>query len=393
MALNDTADVVVDTRDSRTLAGLLTEIDGVTITTDESDARLGLTRWHVSGVGAAVLAMHPRPPTAMTSTAGSPGADDPPDQADLLVTGIRQAAQERYGRWYPTIDRDHDEQVITNPVVKIALGNPVPVPAPGQTDPPTAPDGPRVGIADAQIYAHQDLAGRYIGQPLTGPGPFTTAAPGHATFVAGTVLRRAPSAQLVCVTALGHNEANTSWQVATRLMSFLAEEVDVLNMSIGCVVDAEPPLALRRAIDRLAGRTVLVAAVGNQDANTRGEPMYPAAFGDVVAVGAAGPDGLPAAFTPPVPWMDLLAPGVDIVGPFVTGAVFLDGERTPVSFDSGYARWQGSSFAAAAVTGAIARRMQEHHVDAFTARDELLAQGDGDITPLTLDLNVVTTVH
>ena len=51
-----------------------------------------------------------------------------------------------------------------------------------------------------------------------------------------------------------------------------------------------------------------------------------------------------APFSPDAPWVDALAPGVDVVS--TCDAV---GDGTGV-----FARWSGTSFAAAAVTGAIA---------------------------------------
>jgi len=246
----------------------------------------------------------------------------------------------------------------------------------------TAPTGPRVGIADAQVYAHDELAGRFLGEPVTGHGPFPAAGPGHATFVAGTVLRRAPAALLICRPVLVHGGPNTSWDVARRLMAFLDDDLAVLNMSFGALTTGGAPLPLRRAVELLGGRMVLVAAGGNHaEIDDPLRPIYPAAFSGVLAVGAAGADGKPADFTPTGPWMDLLAPGVDVVGPFLPGRVTI-GAQTP-DFGSGYARWSGSSFAASAVSGEIARRVHEGTITPFQARDQLLAEQHDADTPTT----------
>src|SRR5262249_26604996 len=150
---------------------------------------------------------------------------------------------------------------------------------------------------------------------------------------------------------LVHGKTNTSWDVATRLMQFLSADIDVLNMSFGCLIDTAAPLPLRRALDRLSARTVLVAAAGNHALrDVAADPVYPAAFGDVVAVGAADDAGHPASTTPSVPWLDLLAPGENLTGPFLPGVVTFDDNNGATSdFGSGYAAWSGSSFAAANV--------------------------------------------
>ena len=95
---------------------------------------------------------------------------------------------------------------------------------------------------------------------------------------------------------------------------------------------------------------------------TTNTASYPAALADVVGVGALDRDGKLAAFTPdPAPWIALLAPGVGLTGAYVCGEVTIERrnetgavlEKRPVHFN-GTATWEGCSFAARPVTGAIA---------------------------------------
>jgi membrane-anchored mycosin MYCP len=77
--------------------------------------------------------------------------------------------------------------------------------------------------------------------------------------------------------------------------------------------------ALPRAVGMLPPEVLLVAAAGNygtfKDGNvtsnytgpTETTPQWPAALPDVIIVGASDPG---ADFSPDVPWIDLLAPGV-----------------------------------------------------------------------------------
>jgi membrane-anchored mycosin MYCP len=95
----------------------------------------------------------------------------------------------------------------------------------------------------------------------------------------------------------------------------------------------------------------------------------------VVAVGAHDGAGQLAAFSPDVPWLDLLAPGIDVVSTFLPGEVTSTegGKTSTLDFGRGYARWRGSSFAAAAVTGEIVALMNAHRITARAALDRLLA--------------------
>ena len=254
--------------------------------------------------------------------------------------------------------------------------------------PATGPT-PTVAIADTRIYAHPALAGSYLASEA-GPfgevdGPFPYHA-GHATFVAGLVLQWAPLARLEIYPVLDENGEAESWELAKRLVRLSRSGVDVLNLSLGCLTDDdEPPLVLATAIDRLDLGTVVVASAGNHAAvaSDRPKPMWPAALDDVVAVGAVTRKGKAPTWsqTPErAPWIDVVAPGVDVRSTFLSGAVRLPhppppdlpaGDRLPDEFD-GYAAWSGTSFAAATVSGAIAHVVAGER-DARTALEELRA--------------------
>jgi subtilisin family serine protease len=107
---------------------------------------------------------------------------------------------------------------------------------------------------------------------------------------------------------------------------------------------------------------------------------YPAALPDVVGVGALDQNGDHAAFTPhPAPWIRLLAPGVGLNGAYVRGKVTIEHkDRSGNVLDSrqvyfpGRAIWEGCSFAAAVVSGAIAAGTVPGRRSARQALDELL---------------------
>jgi Subtilase family len=206
----------------------------------------------------------------------------------------------------------------------------------------------KVGILDTRLFAHPDLAGRYLADHNALVPAATASTPdseAHATFIAGVILAEAPNADLIVGHVLNaYNICGSSWDVATKMAAFVDAGVSVLNISFGAAThDDKPPLVLRRAVNELTSRNVvIVAAAGNHGPNET--KMWPAAFKKVVAVGAgariAGTDSFKVAdFSPRQTWVDLLAPGEDIRSLYKA---------------SGYRRWSGTSFSAAAVSGAVA---------------------------------------
>jgi hypothetical protein len=214
----------------------------------------------------------------------------------------------------------------------------------------------KVGILDTRLFAHPDLAGRYLADHRALVPAATVSTPdseAHATFIAGVILAEAPNADLIVGHVLNaYNICGSSWDVATRMAEFAGAGVSVLNISFGAAThDDKPPLVLRRAVNELTSRKVIiVAAAGNHGPDET--KMWPAAFKKVVAVGAGaritGTDNFKvAAFSPRQPWVDLLAPGEDVRSLYKAG---------------GYATWSGTSFSAAAVSGAVAHLVETEHM-------------------------------
>ncbi len=392
----DREQIVVDLEHRQVVVDLLAESGFADVTeTDQPLPELGLTLLTVPGLA-------------------SPGVRDLPglrrlrarlgdDASDLdaLLLHLREQARERYAGWTPVIGKNRDLESIGG-LPHIGGGEGAPVPVDALTLEPR-PDGSlapfTVGVLDSAMVPNPALNGRYVtGHFLQGQAPFRPFQ-GHATFVAGRVLQRAPGAVVDVRRVLRDDSGRaSSWDVARGMASFLGSGVQVLNMSFGGLTrDGDAPLVLERAVNVLAGEMVLVAAAGNhgntpEDADPADapddlatvpvrpdSPMWPAALPNVVAVGAEDADGRPAGFNPPgVPWIDLFAPGVDVESTFLIGDVdvrdvqLADGQVVlgaprRVGFPSGCARWHGTSFAAADVTGEIARVAQHEGVSARAA--------------------------
>jgi Subtilase family len=219
----------------------------------------------------------------------------------------------------------------------------------------------KVGILDTRLFAHPDLAGRYLADHRTLVPAATVSTPdseAHATFIAGVVVARAPNADLVVGHVLNaYNVCGSSWDVATRMAAFAEAGVSVLNISFGAAThDDKPPMVMRRTVEALTkGGVTIVAAAGNH--GPREAPMWPAALKEVVAVGAGarvpGKDDFKVAkFSPQRPWVELLAPGVGVRSLYKA---------------SGYATWDGTSFSSAAVSGAVAHLVETRHMTAAQA--------------------------
>jgi hypothetical protein len=244
----------------------------------------------------------------------------------------------------------------------------------------TAGTGVRVGVLDMPLYPHPDLDA-HLTEPhalFAGYEPDSDAVwrpmTGHATFVASVIASQAPGATIDVRAALDPEwGTTTAWQLAKAMASFAGTGVDVLNLSIGCrTADGQAPLVLATAVERLGAGTVVVAAAGNHAGSSEpAAPVWPAALPNVIAVGADS-----AEFSPRLPWVSLTAPGVDVLGAYVDAEVELsDGTRR--RFD-GWARWTGTSFAAATASGTIAANTQPGVKSARQAANEIL--GDEDPT-------------
>lgn len=244
---------------------------------------------------------------------------------------------------------------------------------------PTMPGtGVRVGIIDTKLSPAPQLAGHYsstFGDVLHAVP--TSPAQGHAVFVAGVILSEAPGATIEVRAALNDQGRTDSW-TAAKAITDLGSRVDILNLSFSCLTgDGRPPLALATAVDIITPRVVVVAAAGNHGRLTRASTVeidgrkisdvskcvsFPAALDNVVAVGATQADGEAAAYSPTGPWIDLMADGT-AESLFLKWGVF-----------DGFASWEGTSFAAARVTGAIAARSNASAKSARAAWMEILAE-------------------
>lgn len=216
----------------------------------------------------------------------------------------------------------------------------------------TSGDNTRVCIVDSGIdRAHPDLAGSIVaGRNFVASGNTTQRDRwgddyGHGTHVAGTAAARdngvgvvgaAPRASLVIAKVLDATGTGSASAVLDATGYCINSGARVVLMAFTTTQST----LLKTAIDLAKGAGAsVVAAAGN---NYGGGIEYPAAESDAVAVGAVGMfygQMEVANYSAIGPSLDVVAPGTDILSTAVGG---------------GYARWSGTSMAAAHVAGVLA---------------------------------------
>ena len=307
-----------------------------------------------------------------------------------VLTMVRTACSFRYRGWTPTIGKNRVMNGIGGEGGQVSGGGGqvsggggqvsggggqvsgggggLPSPSDGPKRPRNAASGGRgvrIGVLDTPLVWNPEWGQNVqsLDPSSSDSEPYSDASEpfsydvGHANFVTSLIASQAPDANIGVLGALHPGDASaTAWDVARAMVSFLDRDVAILNLSLGCYTeDNQPPLLMQRAIQIMTPRLLVVAAAGNHRQPARPRPFWPAALDDVVAVGAYGPNHEPAPFTPEAPWVDITALGVDIVSNYFDGLV--KGESGKPELFTGYAMWQGTSFAAGLATGEIAARL------------------------------------
>ncbi len=229
------------------------------------------------------------------------------------------------------------------------------------------------GRIEEVVDAHDWLVG-VDGDPEP---PFVGHYTGHGTFIAGVVRTHAPRAEVRIESAMSIGGASFESDLMLQLTEALDWVPDVISLSGGTRTRANLPLLSfqvfwEERLQHLAG-TVLVAAAGND--GDRG-PFWPAAFPWVVSVGALDdPPETRAGFSNLGSWVDVYAPGTNIVGAYPKQTYEYrepPREGETADFPAGLARWSGTSFAAPMVAGLVAARMTWSGESGLDAADSLL---------------------
>lgn len=195
--------------------------------------------------------------------------------------------------------------------------------APQRVWPLTRGEGVLVAVVDTGVDgAVPQLAGRVRrGVDVLTKGAFADDdCYGHGTFVAGIIAAQpaagtglvglAPGAMILPVRqAYGSTDGTTS-SLARAIRAAVDGGASVINVSASSFF---PSAELRQAVEYAAEQDVLLVAAVANEAQQGNPTAYPAAYPEVLAVGSVGPDGQRSEFSEVGSYLDLVAPGVDVV--------------------------------------------------------------------------------
>ncbi|MFT4546505.1 MAG: subtilisin family serine protease [Verrucomicrobiales bacterium] len=170
---------------------------------------------------------------------------------------------------------------------------------------------------------------------------------GHGTAVASIIAGNdartpgvAPQAQILSLQLLDSEGNGDSFTLAQLIGEAVAAGAQIINLSVGSYGDSQ--LVREMVAEASSNQRLLVASTGNDGADTI---VYPAAYDEVIAVGAIDAQGEHLEFSNSGEQLDLAAPGLAIDAAWPNGQM--------VAFS-------GTSASTPFVTGAIAAVMSEN---------------------------------
>jgi hypothetical protein len=233
---------------------------------------------------------------------------------------------------------------------------------------PESGAGVTVAVLDTLLREHPSLDREGLKllsvlNPEPGVAVGSDGVSGHGTAVASLIAGNgtgvqglAPGVRVLGIEVVDATGTGSTFDLAQGILLAIAEGADVISLSLGT---RSPSRVLEWAVDEaIAAGVAVVAAVGNDGDAVQ----YPAAYADVVAVGAVDALGTVAAYSNRGEPLDLTAPGEGVYAAWG---------------DEGLVRFSGTSAAVPFVTGALASLLAaEPGLSALEAGDILVAQAN-----------------
>jgi thermitase len=221
----------------------------------------------------------------------------------------------------------------------------------------------KVAIVDSGVNSKHPDIGRIIAQrdfvegdsvadDDNGHGTHVTGIAGALTDNGKGVAGGCFECELLIAKVMGPIGFTTDSRIVEGINWSVNQGAEVVNLSLGGSGDSS---VLRTAVNRAYSQgAVMVAAAGNEGTNV---PQYPAAYSKVIAVSATTTDGRLARFSNRGDWVDLAAPGTDILSTSKSG---------------GYHRMSGTSMSAPLVSG-LAGLLASRGMSGDSIRQRMLA--------------------
>lgn len=193
---------------------------------------------------------------------------------------------------------------------------------------------------------HEDLRGQLApGWDFVRKGPTPEDDNGHGTHVSGLVAAAAdnsigisgvaPGSRVMPIKVVTAGGVGSHLHIAQGIEHAVRNGAKIINLSLG---GGEPSETLRRAIDYAWDSGLLIiAAAGNENSSAT---VYPAAWPNVIGVGATNEDDSRAPFSNYGPYVSVVAPGVAILSTI----------KDPPYYEA----WPGTSMSTPLVSGVAA---------------------------------------
>lgn len=177
---------------------------------------------------------------------------------------------------------------------------------------PDCPNVPKIGLIDTGVQKTGTPYDALILPTvnMAGEPAIPTAEPSHGTAMAQPMLQAISKQQsktpwrIQPYDVYGAKDQANTFDVANGIARAIADGANPINLSLGTAGDSE---FLHKVIQSGHKQgVVFLGAAGNEPTTT---PTYPAAYPEVIAVSAIGPDGQLAPYANRGDFVDMLAPG------------------------------------------------------------------------------------